>query len=40
MSGVRIGPNALRHIEQSLQALASVDLALSQKLEILSIVDD
>ena len=40
MSGVRIGPNALRHIEQSLQALANVDLALSLKLEILSIVDD
>lgn len=40
MSGVRVGPNALRHIEQSLQALANVQLPLSQKLEILSIVDD
>jgi AcrR family transcriptional regulator len=40
MSGVRVGPNALRHIEQSLQALASVQLALPHKLEILSIVDD
>lgn len=40
ISGVRVGPNALRHIEQSLQALAHVELALPQKLEVLSIVDD
>ena len=39
-TGLRVGPNALRHIEQSLQAVASLDLALGQKLEILSIVDD
>jgi AcrR family transcriptional regulator len=40
ISGVRVGPNALRHIEQSLQALTNVELALPHKLEILSIVDD
>lgn len=39
-TGVRVGPNALRHIEQSLQAVASLDLPLEQKLAILSIVDD
>jgi AcrR family transcriptional regulator len=39
-TGLRIGPNALRHIEQSLEAVASIDLALEHKLEILSIVDD
>jgi AcrR family transcriptional regulator len=40
LAGVRVGPNALRHIEQSLQAVASVDLPIGRKLEILSIVDD
>jgi hypothetical protein len=40
LSGVRIGPNALRHIEQSLQAVASIGLPIGQKLEILSIIDD
>jgi AcrR family transcriptional regulator len=39
-TGVRFGPNALRHIEQSLQAVASLHLSFDQKLEILSIVDD
>jgi len=39
-TGVRLGPNGLRHIEQSLQAVASLDLRFDQKLEILSIVDD
>lgn len=40
VSGMRVGPNALRHIEQSLQAVAGIDLPLAKKLEILSIVDD
>jgi AcrR family transcriptional regulator len=40
LTGVRVGPNGLRHIEQSLQAVASVGLPIGQKLEILSIVDD
>lgn len=39
-TGMRIGPNGLRHIEQSLQAVASLGLPIGQKLEILSIVDD
>jgi AcrR family transcriptional regulator len=39
-TGVRIGPNGLRHIEQSLQAVASLGLPIGRKLEILSIVDD
>ena len=40
LTGVRVGPNALRHIEQSLQAVASIDLPTGKKLEILSVVDD
>lgn len=40
LTGVRLGPNGLRHIEQSLQAVASLDLPIGQKLEILSIIDD
>jgi AcrR family transcriptional regulator len=39
-SGARLGPNGLRHIEQSLQAVDGVDLPVGPKLEILSIVDD
>ncbi len=40
VTGLRVGPNGLRHIEQSLQAVAGIDLPLEQKLAILSIVDD
>jgi AcrR family transcriptional regulator len=40
LTGVRVGPNALRHIEQSLQALAGLALPTDDKLELLSIVDD
>jgi AcrR family transcriptional regulator len=40
LTGVRVGPNGLRHIEQSLQAVAGLDLPVARKLEILSIVDD
>jgi AcrR family transcriptional regulator len=39
-TGVRVGPNGLRHIEQSLQAVASLDRPIEEKLAILSIVDD
>lgn len=39
-TGMRLGPNSLRHIEQSLQAVASLDLQHDEKLELLSIVDD
>lgn len=39
-TGARIGPNGLRHIEHSLQAVASLEVPLDDKLEILSIVDD
>jgi hypothetical protein len=37
---VRVGPNGLRHVEQSLQAVAGIDLPLGQKFENLSVVDD
>jgi AcrR family transcriptional regulator len=40
LTGVRVGPNGLRHIEQSLRAVAGLDLPTDHKLEILSIVDD
>jgi AcrR family transcriptional regulator len=40
LTGLRVKPNGLRHIEQSLQAVAEIDLPLARKLEILSIVDD
>lgn len=36
----RVGPNGLRHIEQSLQAVASTQLSTAHKLEILSTIDD
>ncbi len=36
----RLGPNAMRHFEQSLQALRSVDLGFAPKIEILAIMDD
>jgi AcrR family transcriptional regulator len=39
-TGVRLGPNGLRHVEQSLQALAGLALPYEQKVAILSIVDD
>ncbi|WP_394840746.1 TetR/AcrR family transcriptional regulator [Pendulispora brunnea] len=39
-TGLRAGPNALRHIEQSLQSVAGLDVPLGQKLALLSIVDD
>jgi AcrR family transcriptional regulator len=39
-TGVRLGPSGMRHIEQSLQALAHLKLEIARKLEILSIVDD
>ena len=39
-TGMRVGPNALRHIEQSLQAVAGLELRMAERLELLSIVDD
>lgn len=40
LTGARLGPNGLRHIEQSLQAVAGLHLPVEQRLEILSILDD
>lgn len=34
------GPNVVRHFDQTLQALRSLDLPLAEKLEIASVVDD
>jgi len=35
-----LGPNGVRHFDQSLQALASVDLDLEQRLDIIHVVDE
>jgi AcrR family transcriptional regulator len=40
IAGARMGPNLLRHVEQSLQALADVSLDPEGKRRLLSIVDD
>ena len=40
LQGARIGPNGLRHVEQSLAAVESLRSDLATKLEVLSIVDD
>ena len=38
--GARIGPNGLRHFEQSLAAVANLDVPLEQRIQILTMVDD
>ncbi len=38
--GVTIGPNGMRHFEQSLQAVAGTDLDWLDKVEIINMVDD
>ena len=40
LQGARVGPNNLRHMEQSLEAVASLTCSMQVKLELLSIVDD
>jgi AcrR family transcriptional regulator len=40
MTGSRGGPNGMRHFEQSLAALSSLDLPARAKLELIGIVDD
>ncbi len=40
MSGTHAGPNALRHFEQSLTAVAELKIATEQQLELISLVDD
>jgi hypothetical protein len=34
------GPNTLRHVEQSLQVVAALDLPVARKLSILGVLDD
>jgi AcrR family transcriptional regulator len=38
--GVTIGPNGMRHFEQSMQAVAGTDLGWLDKVEIINMVDD
>jgi AcrR family transcriptional regulator len=40
LAGAQVGPNFLRHIEQSLTALAGLEADVPTKLALLSIVDD
>ena len=40
LRGARGGPNGLRHVEQSVAALADTDLNTNGKLELLGIIDD
>lgn len=40
LRGARGGPNSMRHFEQTLAAVASLDLDLAGKLDLVSIVDD
>jgi AcrR family transcriptional regulator len=40
LRGSQGGPNSLKHFEQTLAAVASLDIALEQKLELVLIVDD
>jgi len=40
LQGVRIGPNGMRHIEQSLAAVAEVPLDVKGKVRMLSLVDE
>ena len=40
LRGARGGPNGMRHFEQTLAAVASLDIELADKLELVAIVDD
>jgi len=40
LGGARGGPNGMRHFEQSLAAVAELDVSTREKLELISIVDD
>jgi AcrR family transcriptional regulator len=40
LSGARVGPNSMRHIEQSLAAVAHAPFDLQGKLDVIGIVDD
>ncbi len=40
LSGAHIGPNALRHFEQSLAAVADLNITTDRQLELISLVDD
>ena len=40
LDGARGGPNGMRHFEQSLAAVASLDIDVRSKLELIAIVDD
>jgi AcrR family transcriptional regulator len=38
--GARIGPNGMRHFEQSLAAVAAMQISHQEKIELISLVDD
>jgi AcrR family transcriptional regulator len=40
LRGARIGPNGMRHFEQSMTAVAGLPLSFERKVELISLVDD
>jgi AcrR family transcriptional regulator len=40
MQGARIGPNGMKHMEQSLRAVSDLGLTRAEQLELISLVDD
>lgn len=40
LRGTPFGPNGIRHFDQSLQAVASLDLELAEQIKLIAIVDD
>src|SRR4051794_13036396 len=40
MQGARIGPNGMKHVEQSLGAVSGLGLSSAEQLELISLVDD
>jgi AcrR family transcriptional regulator len=40
MQGARIGPNGMKHVEQSLRAVSGLGLSRAEQLDLISLVDD
>jgi hypothetical protein len=40
LQGARLGPSGMRHVEQSMEAVADLPLSVPERLELLSVVDD
>ena len=40
LHGARVGPNGMRHFEQSLQAVSGIDIPIEERFELVALVDD